>query len=116
MMTRPEFPPGFEPHAAVEISFLTTEEGGRTGPCRPGYSPPFFYDGAHWIAFYAFDTSEPIQPGETVRAFVCFLDPDAHRGRLFPGKEFELREGSHIVARGRVTKLLGLEEGDDEGG
>ena len=97
-----------EPDVEVEITLLRTDEGGRTTPCRSGYRPPFYYDGQYWIAFYVFPADDWIQPGDTVRALVTFLKPESHRGRLYPGKEFELREGSHLVARGRVTRLMSL--------
>lgn len=99
---------GFAPHAEVEIAFLRPEEGGRRTPCGGSYRPVFYYDGQQWIAFYAFSTDGWIRPGETVSALVHFLSPDAHVGRLYPGKEFELRDGAHVVARGHVTRVLGL--------
>lgn len=99
---------GCEPDVEIECTFLSTEEGGRNGPARVGYRPQFYYNGHDWDAAYAFTTEEWIPPGETFKALVCFLSPEAHQGRLYPGKEFELREGRHVVARGRVIRLLGL--------
>jgi translation elongation factor EF-Tu-like GTPase len=98
----------------AEITFLRSEEGGRTGPAYAGYRPPIFYDDdeGRWNAVYEWETDQPIQPGDTVRAQVCFVSPEAQRGRLYVGKEFRLQEGSHVVARGRVTKLLSLGSGD----
>ena len=48
-------------------------------------------------------------PGQTIRAFLSFLSPECHVGRLFPGKEFLIREGQRVVARGRVMKIMELE-------
>jgi hypothetical protein len=61
------------------------------------------------MAAYSFSTDDWMRPGDTVGALVHLLSPDAHRGRLYPGKEFELREGPHIVARGRVLKMVDLD-------
>jgi translation elongation factor EF-Tu-like GTPase len=100
---------GFDIEA--EISFLSSEEGGRTKPAYTGFRPPIYYDDPEmgWDAMYDWGTEEPIQPGATVHARISFLSSEAHRGRLYPGKEFELREGSRVVGRGRVTRLLELE-------
>lgn len=117
---------GFEPHLEIEVTFLRPEEGGGRGPwvgflrseegqrleaCRPAFTPPFCYDGAYWIAFYSF-AQEVIQSGDTVKALVCFINPEfheLHRMSLHPGKEIELRDPpSRTVARGRVTRLIGF--------
>jgi hypothetical protein len=103
-------PEGFEPHLEIEVTFLRPEEGGGTGPWRVGYTPPLYYDGDYWIAYYSF-AKDLIHPGDTVTALVCFLNPkfrDSHRRCLYPGKEIELRDGSHVIARGHVIQLLGL--------
>jgi translation elongation factor EF-Tu-like GTPase len=95
------------PHAEVELSFLTPEQGGRTRPFRTGYRPPFYYEGRYWDAFLHFETDGWIEPGNTVRASVSFLTPEAHRDALFPGKEFELRDPpARTVARGRILRLF----------
>jgi translation elongation factor EF-Tu-like GTPase len=105
---------GFEPLIEAEITFLRSEEGGRTGPAYAGYRPAIYYDDDEggWDAVYDWETDDPILPGATLRARVCFVSPEAHRGRLYIGKEFRLQEGSHVVALGRVTKLFGLESED----
>jgi hypothetical protein len=108
--TQYKLPKGFQPHLEIEVTFLRPEEGGGTGPWRTGYTPPLYYDGAYWIGFYAF-SADLIHPGDTVTALVCFPNPDfhdLHRRNLSPGKEIELREGHHVIARGRVIRLLGL--------
>jgi translation elongation factor EF-Tu-like GTPase len=93
----------------VEMTFLTTEEGGRRKSAFAGYRPQFFYDGHDWDARYHFLDVESVMPGQTVRAFVSFLSPECHVGRLFPGKDFLLREGQRVVARGRVMNIIELE-------
>ena len=47
-------------------------------------------------------------PGDRARAFVTFLSPSAHWGRLGVGKAFSIREGGRVVAHGRVEQLLDL--------
>jgi elongation factor Tu len=97
----------------ADITFLSTEVGGRRGPAYPGYRPQFYYDGGGWDAVLDWDSLAPAMPGQTVRVFVSFLHPTSHVGRLYVGKEFSLREGAHFVAQGRVTRILGLATAGD---
>jgi hypothetical protein len=57
---------------------------------------------------------EPVYPGQTVLAQLSFLSPQYHVGKLYPGKEFLLREGQRVIGRGRVTKILDLEKSAKE--
>jgi len=101
----------FPKHIEAEITFLTFEECGREMPVFSGYRPQFHYDGEDFVAVNQFiETVEAVCPGQTVKAYVAFTSPELHVGRLYPGKEFLLREGQRIVARGRVTKVLNLEQ------
>src|SRR6266496_4891449 len=93
----------------VEITYLTTEEGGRRKPAFPEYRPQFFYDGRDWDAVHTYPDVELVMPGQTVRAYLSFLSPECHVGRLSPGKEFLIREGQRTVGKGHVTKILNLE-------
>ncbi len=95
----------------AKIIFLTPEEGGRTNPVFSGYRPQFYYDGHDWDAVHNYvGVVEPVYPGQTVIAYLSFLSPQHHLGKLHPGKEFLIREGQKVVARGKVTKILELEE------
>ena len=105
MRTYP-FPPDIE----AEITFVPTELGGRKTPAFSGYRPQFYYDGTDWDAEQEYPDVESVLPGQTVRALLRFFRPEAHVGRVHVGLEFEVREGSRVVARGRVTKILHLEK------
>ena len=94
----------------VEVRFLTTEAGGRKGPAFSGYRPQFYYDGHDWDARYEFPDVPQVNPGDTVRAYLCFLSPQEHVGKLFPGKQFQCREGARVIAEGHVLTILQLEE------
>jgi translation elongation factor EF-Tu-like GTPase len=93
----------------AEITYLTTEEGGRKHPVSTGYTPQFFYDGRDWDAVHRYPDTELVMPGQTARAYLMFVSPQCHVGRVFPGKDFLIREGPHTIARGHVTKILDLE-------
>ena len=98
-------------HRDVEVSleFLPTSESGRTTAAHTGYRPQIHYDRHDWDAVHEYPDNEEVLPGQRARAFLAFLSPDAHVGRLTPGKSFTVREGTRIVARGRVEKVCDLE-------
>src|ERR1017187_712232 len=100
----------YPPDIEAEISFVPTEQGGRSKPAFSGYRPQFYYDGHDWDADQEYPDVESVLPGQTVRALLRFLSPDAHVGRVAPGTKFEVREGARVVAHGRVTKILHLAE------
>ncbi len=92
----------------AEISYLRTEEGGRRKPAFSGYRPQFVYDGRHWDAIHDYGDVERVYPGETAVVYLSFLSPHCHIGKLYPGKEFFIYEGAHMIARGTVTRILNL--------
>jgi translation elongation factor EF-Tu-like GTPase len=93
----------------ARITFLTSDQGGRRTPARTGYLPQFSYDGQDWDAIQTYPDRETVNPGETVTAYLAFLSPEQHKGKLYPGKEFQVREGTRVVATGIVTKILELD-------
>ena len=95
---------------ATIITFMPTEHGGRKGPAFSNYRPQFYYDGGDWDAVHEYPDVERVEPGQTVRALLCFLSPEAHVGKLKPGTPFLIREGQKVVGYGAVTKILALEE------
>jgi len=94
----------------VELHFVATEKGGRKGAAFSGYSPQFFYDGQDWVAVHEYPDVSQVNPGDTVRAYMTFLDPQEHVGKLSPGMRFQCREGNRVIAEGRILRLLELEE------
>ena len=93
----------------VELTFLSTENGGRSKPAVTGYRPQFHYAGHDWDACHEYPDVEEVNPGDTVRAYFSFLSPAAHFGAVQPGMPFLVREGQRTVGYGVVTRLLGLE-------
>jgi translation elongation factor EF-Tu-like GTPase len=93
----------------VELILLPTEHGGRRTTTGQGYRPQFYYGNMDWDAFYDFAVEGEIPFGQPVRARLTFLSPQHHRGIVFVGMPFLMREGNRVVGYGRVTALLGLE-------
>ena len=90
----------------VAIVFLPTEHGGRKGSAFSGYRPQFYYDGADWDALQSYPDQSEVRPGEAARAYLYFLSPEPHEGRLWPGKPFLIREGQRTVGYGVVRRVL----------
>ena len=96
------------PDIEAEIRFLTTEEGGRRTAVRSDYRPDHAMGQSGILngARHIFVTSDEVAPGETVRSQMTFIAPEYQYGRLFVGMEFTVQEGSKIVGRGRILRVL----------
>jgi translation elongation factor EF-Tu-like GTPase len=90
-------------HLIASITLLTAEEGGRINGVKTGYRGQFHYDDHDWDAIYTFATDDGVKPGETSEAMVQLMSPWEHSGRLFAGKQFLVRDGPNVVARGLIT-------------
>jgi len=96
----------------AQITFLPTAKGGETNPVTTGYFVQFFYDGQNWDAIHTYPDREWVNPGDSVTAYLAFRTPENHRGKLHPGKTFEIREGSQTVATGIVKNVIELDSRD----
>ena len=92
----------------AEITFVTTEAGGRKTPAFSGYRPQFYCDGYDYDAEQTYPDVAQVNPGDTVRAFLRFAAPDLLENKIVEGKVFLIREGSRTVAFGKVTQILKL--------
>ncbi len=93
----------------VDLIFLPTEHGGRRGPARSGYRAQFYYGGRDWDVQHEYPDVSQANPGGTVRAYLTFLAPDLHVGKVMPGLPFLIREGQRVVGYGCVRRVLDLE-------
>jgi len=94
-------------HVEADVHFLRSEEGGRSRPVCSGYRDQCYYEHRDWDAQQEFPDVEQVRPGDTARALISFLSPDAHRGRVTPGMAFEVREGPRTIGHGRITRIFG---------
>ena len=100
----------YRPDIEAQLTFLTTEQGGRKSAASSGYRPQFAYDGMDWDAVHTYPDNESVHPGQTVRVILSFLNPQEHVGKLWPGKIFQCREGQRVVAHGVVIRILELDK------
>jgi translation elongation factor EF-Tu-like GTPase len=93
----------------ASIFFLSEKDGGRKKGAMTGYRPQFYYEGHDWDAEHEYPDVTMAMPGQKVRAYLRFMSPAEHFGRVYAGMPFLLREGSKIVGYGVITALLDLE-------
>ena len=87
------------PHRScrAELYLLTTREGGRAKPIRPGYRPQLFVGATDVTATLAL--TDPLAPGARAEVALALDRPVA----LEPGVRFALREGGRTIGAGIVT-------------
>jgi translation elongation factor EF-Tu-like GTPase len=91
----------------AEITLLPTSDGGRKTPAMSGYRPAhrvldeYLTTGMHHYA-----ECEQVVPGETVRGTITFVTPEAYPHCLWVGREIDFQEGSRVVGRARIVKIL----------
>jgi hypothetical protein len=98
--------PNREPDLEVELSLLSTDEGGRKHPLWQGCRLPHDFglldemnDGT-----YEF-TGEPPDPGNSQRAYVWLLAPERNQGRIYDGFEYRIWDG-HFIGHGKVIRAI----------
>lgn len=92
----------------AELQYLTTEQGGRKTPAKSGYRPQvkFYFDEMHTSGQQTFINKELVNPGEIVKAKIKIISPDHFAHTLTKGMEFEFREGSTIIGKGKIEYIV----------
>ena len=94
----------------ARIRLLTTAEGGRQTPVQGSgtYNPNhrFFEDDQMTMGFIGLPERTGLPLGETVETVVTFLPLDWLTDELYPGRDWRIQEGSHLVGRGTVIEVL----------
>jgi translation elongation factor EF-Tu-like GTPase len=94
------------PNLQAVIRFLSPEEGGKQIAAKTGFRPLFSLDGENWISVHEYVDPPEALPGQDVLTNVYLLSPERIMDRVQVGTEFDVFEGSRLVARGRVTELM----------
>ena len=100
--------------AEVFVEFLPTEMGGRRTPVCLSADSPIHYrphfrvdggDGGYLGVAFVDGPDDPVSPGGSTYATIRFVyEPEICYDGLAVGAQFEVMEGSRVVATGRVTR------------
>lgn len=96
------------PDLEADITFLSTEAGGKRCATRSNYRPShdFGLDGMLNDAHHEFVGCESVVPGETARSRLWLLAPEYQVGRFYPGFRFTVHEAHHLVAHGVIVSVV----------
>ena len=99
------------PDLEAEISFLPTEQGGRSAPAPSGYraAHDFGVGGMLNDAMHEYVGCQSIAPGSSAKANLWFLAPEYQSRRLHPSFRFPVQEGSRIVGHGVILSVINPE-------
>lgn len=94
----------------VQITLLSTEDGGRKGPIFSGYRPNHRFDpesniSGFFIGEIQFTTKNAIYPGESEKVVIIFLKAGGIEEYLIQGTEWLLQEGSKLVGKGKILNI-----------
>jgi hypothetical protein len=100
--------------AEVLVEFLPTEKRGRQTPICLSIDSPTHYrphfrvlggDGEYLGFEFVDGPDAPVSPGGSTFATVRFVfEPEVCYDALVEGAQFEVMEGSRVVATGRITR------------
>jgi translation elongation factor EF-Tu-like GTPase len=95
------------PDIEGDIRFLTAAEGGRQSAARSSYMPAHrIHDNYQTSGRHVYPDVEQVRPGESARVHVWFITPHVYPRCLWPGRELDVMEGTRVVARLRVTRVV----------
>ncbi len=92
----------------AELTYFTTEEGGRKTPAQSGYRPhvKFDFDDMQTSGQQTFIDKEFVYPGEQVKAKIKILSVDHFAGTLHEGMPFDFWEGPNLIGTGEITYIV----------
>jgi hypothetical protein len=95
----------------ADITLFPSEISGKTAGDASGVRPNHYFPQlqSYAIGQIRFLDGEKIELGETQRARVEFLGWPALRNLLAPEVEWEIREATNIVGRGKVVEIVSNE-------
>ena len=98
-------PGSIHPHTKFEaqIYVLSKEEGGRHSPFFTGYRPQFYFRTTDITGTVELPAgTDMVKPGDNTKILGELIHPIA----MDEGLKLAIREGSHTIASGQVTKII----------
>ena len=100
--------PPVDPDLEAEIYFFATDKGGKKRPVASGYRPNHNFGLPEGLngGMHEYPAKDWVYPGETVSALIWLLIPERQERRLHEGFTFMVQEGSHIIGKGIIVKVI----------
>jgi len=97
--------PPRQPDIEAQVTFLATDDGGRSTPALSGYRPnhlvlPDYLTSGH----HEYKDKDQVLPGESAIADIWFLAPDQYPHSMQMGAVINVQEGSRLVGHAKVVK------------
>lgn len=104
-----------KPNFIALLTFLPSEDSGRTTPVSSGYRPSmrFSFDLGQFTGIQNYLEKDLVHAGDKVNAEITMLDSDFFEGKLYEGLDFDFFEGDVEIGHGVVTKLLPFDYSSD---
>ncbi len=92
----------------AQLTYLTTEAGGRKTPAFSGYRPQvkFSFSEMQTSGQQVFIDKQEVYPGDTVKAQITIISDTYFAGKLYEGLDFEFLEGSRIIGTGVILEII----------
>jgi len=94
----------------AEVRLLPTSESGRTNPVRGSYRPNhnFFGPDDREMTVGSIELPQGIDlhPGQSIELPITFWWWPGLEGQIYPGREWRIQEGLHLVGIGKVIEVL----------
>ena len=92
----------------AELTYLSTEQGGRKTPANSGYRPDIKVDFFEMktCGIQTFIEKNVVLPGETVNAKIKIIASDYFANLLTEGMKFEFMEGPILIGIGEIKNII----------
>ena len=100
-----------QPDIIGDVYYLSWFENGRIAPISSGYRAQFKYSiKGDWGAHQELIDKNLCFPGESAKIkFKFYAVEHVHIGKFHPNQEFIIREGSVVVAKGKIVEIPRME-------
>jgi translation elongation factor EF-Tu-like GTPase len=94
-------------HIEGRFTLFDGTYGSRKNPVESGYRPQHkVHDNYQTSGRHEYPDVEQLSPGASTKVHVWFITPEVYPGCLWIGREIEVLEGSRVVGKLLVTRIV----------
>lgn len=95
-----------DPSILAEVHYFKETKDARTKPCSSGYRPTHQITDTYLTSGnHEYFENDLVFPGDTVRAYITFISPEAYPNSLWVGKVINVTEGMRVVGTSKVLEI-----------